>query len=130
MALHIGKKIKEILYNKKLKISDFAISINRSRNVVYNIFERKAIDTELLKKISEVLDYNFFSYYANDLGIPTAEETGAKYNKTKTKIEDELTQCRKDLEDLKEKYELLLKINNLLEEKKTYTSTTKKKKSS
>ena len=42
-----------------MTITDFACKINRERTTVYDIFERKSIDVELLIKISHVLDYDF-----------------------------------------------------------------------
>lgn len=35
-----------------------------SRNI-YNIFKRKSIDTELLEKIGEILEYDFFKHYTS-----------------------------------------------------------------
>jgi len=61
--IHIGQKIKEHVYKLNIPITEFASRINKSRTVVYNIFERKSIDTGLLYRISEVLDYNFFELY-------------------------------------------------------------------
>lgn len=64
MGIHIGKKIKEEVYSQGIPIVSFAKKINRSRNVVYNIFERESIDTDLLNKIGKVLDCDFFSLYS------------------------------------------------------------------
>lgn len=65
MIIHIGKKIKEELYKQNISVSDFANKISRSRNVVYDIFGRKSIDTDLLNRISKVLNYDFFSIYSS-----------------------------------------------------------------
>jgi transcriptional regulator with XRE-family HTH domain len=65
MAIHIGKRIKEELYRQNISVSDFAKKINKSRNVIYNIFERVSIDTELLNKIGKILNCDFFSLYSN-----------------------------------------------------------------
>jgi transcriptional regulator with XRE-family HTH domain len=64
MGIHIGKKIKEELYQQGISVSTFAKKINRSRNVVYDIFERESIDTSLLNKISLILRIDFFSVYS------------------------------------------------------------------
>lgn len=61
--IHIGKKIKEVVTAKEISVALFAKKINKSRTVVYNIFERESIDSLLLYKISEVLDFNFFALY-------------------------------------------------------------------
>lgn len=65
MAIHIGRKIKEELYSQGISVTDFAKKINRSRNVVYDIFERESIDTNLLNKIARTLNCDFFSLYSS-----------------------------------------------------------------
>lgn len=61
--VHIGKKIKEVLTQSRLKKTEFADLINISRTVVYDIFKRETIDTGLLQTISKVLNHDFFGYY-------------------------------------------------------------------
>jgi len=61
--LHIGSQIKEVLKAKNYSITVFAEKINKSRTVVYNIFERESIDSHLLHRISDVLDFDFFNCY-------------------------------------------------------------------
>jgi hypothetical protein len=65
MELHIGKLIKERLAETGMKKSEFARRINRTSQNVYDIFERKTIDTGLLSSISEILNFNFFEPLAN-----------------------------------------------------------------
>ena len=65
MAIHIGKKIKEELFKQGISVSTFAKKINRSRNVIYDIFERESIDTALLNKIGIILRLDFFSIYSD-----------------------------------------------------------------
>ena len=57
--VHIGSIIRTKLEESQLSIAEFAERINRTRPTVYDIFNRKSIDTDLLIKISEVLGYNF-----------------------------------------------------------------------
>jgi hypothetical protein len=64
--MHIGKKIMEVWKNSKIKGTEFAALINRDRQVIYNIFKRESIDTELLKQIGKALNHDFFSYYTAD----------------------------------------------------------------
>jgi len=64
MPIHIGKKIKEEVYKQRISITAFAKKISRSRNVVYDIFERESVDTDLLNKIGKVLNCDFFSLYS------------------------------------------------------------------
>jgi len=57
---HIGQQIKIVIEQKGITITEFAKRINKSRENVYSIFTRKTIDTGLLTKISEVLEYDFY----------------------------------------------------------------------
>lgn len=62
----IGKRIKEILKQKRYTAVWFAKEINCDRRNVYNIFKRSSIDTELLKRISIVLNHDFFKDLSED----------------------------------------------------------------
>ncbi|HNR28274.1 MAG TPA: helix-turn-helix transcriptional regulator [Bacteroidales bacterium] len=55
----IGSIIRQKVRERKLTVSEFARSINRSRTTVYDIFRRKSIDVDLLLTISQALDYDF-----------------------------------------------------------------------
>lgn len=61
--VHIGKKIKEVWKDSRLKGTVFADMINKDRQVIYDIFKRETIDTGLLETICKVLNHDFFSYY-------------------------------------------------------------------
>lgn len=63
MVINIGNKIKQVFTKKGMTVSEFGRRINKSRENVYSIFRRKTIDTGLLAKIGEVLEYDFFQYY-------------------------------------------------------------------
>ena len=67
MSIHIGQKIKEILEQQGRTKVWFAKQINRSESTCYNIFQSLTIDTELLKTISKVLNYDFFKDLSEDL---------------------------------------------------------------
>ena len=77
--VHIGKKIKEVWKESRLKGTEFADLINRDRQVIYDIFKRESIDTDLLKHISKVLKHDFFAYYSNDLPLVIEPKTGYEY---------------------------------------------------
>jgi len=129
MAIHIGKRIKEELYKQGISVSTFAKKINRSRNVVYDIFERESIDTALLNKIGLILRLDFFSIYSEQKeykkeGIYPAylKDEKSPYNS----VSDQLKEIEKKLELLQNENTYLKKIVGLLEEKNK-ASTTKKK---
>ena len=65
--VHIGEEIRKELYRQERTISWFARKLFCDRSNVYDIFKRKSIDTDLLMRISNILEYDFFSYYTNSL---------------------------------------------------------------
>ena len=73
--IHIGQKIKEITETKEICIAQFAKNINKSRTVMYDIFDRESIDSILLFKISKELDFIFFSlYFPEELKLTMTKE--------------------------------------------------------
>lgn len=61
----IGALIRQKLYDDGRTVSWFAAKICCSRANAYKIFEKESIDTNLLLRISKVLDYNFFEVFSN-----------------------------------------------------------------
>lgn len=45
----------------------FAKRLSCSRTNVYKIFEKYSIDTEMLAKISIILDFDFFDLYSEEM---------------------------------------------------------------
>ena len=70
--IHIGKLIETELRKQERSVSWFARKIYCDRSTVYAIFQRQSIDTQMLLKISQVLNHNFFEYY-NDVLIGCGE---------------------------------------------------------
>src|ERR1700677_4229580 len=69
MSIHIGEIIKGLVKKKGISVTDFAEKINYSRRNIYEIFDKKTIDTGLLVKISKVLEQNLFVLYITDKEI-------------------------------------------------------------
>jgi hypothetical protein len=85
MKLHIGKEIESRYKESGIKLSEFAKRLSTSPRNVYAIFDRPDIKTDLLKKIGEVLRFNFFSLYTESTGIRDVEEPGLHYLKLSPK---------------------------------------------
>lgn len=66
---HLGHRIKSIFEQKQMSVSEFARQIHCERTNVYTIFNRTTIDTDLLARISRVLEYNFFEDVMNEYGL-------------------------------------------------------------
>jgi lambda repressor-like predicted transcriptional regulator len=76
--VHIGQKIEETLREKGMSVMAFSKKIKRSRNVVYDIFNRTSIDTELLLLICKALETDFFKLYSERLQTKKANENEFK----------------------------------------------------
>lgn len=68
--VHIGKMIREVFNRlpKGYNIGWFARELNCNRSNVYDIFNRPAIDTELLRRISLILRHDFFRDLSDNVG--------------------------------------------------------------
>ena len=66
MKQTIGSLINEILRKKGFSVTQFAAQIGCERNNVYNIIKKDDISIVQLRRISEVLKYNFFRDLADD----------------------------------------------------------------
>jgi hypothetical protein len=86
MRLHIGKQIEARYKESGIKLSEFAKRLSTSPRNVYAIFERPDIKTDLLQKISEVLNFNFFTLY-NSEKLVQVEEPLTFYGTGKSKNE-------------------------------------------
>ena len=120
MGIHIGQKIKEELYAQGISVSVVAKKISRSRNVVYKIFERESIDTNLLNKIAKILNCDFFSLYSSqkELSLENVKHYSEPleiYNRQS----EELAVLQKQKEALEKEVEYLKKIILLLESDKS-----------
>lgn len=63
MEKKIGQIIKEVVERKNITVVAFSKSIGVTRNNVYDIYERHSIDTDLLKRIGQYLEYDFFQHF-------------------------------------------------------------------
>lgn len=121
MKIHIGEKIKERAKELRIGPTELATLINTSKQNVYGIFKRESIDTALLQKICKALKYDFFSFFIDSKLSPSNEViVNAKKGKAYPSLENELefNTIKTQLMDMKEKYQLLKKVNILLEERK------------
>ena len=64
--LHIGQCIEKRFRAQGRSVSWLAQQLSCHRTNVYDIFSRQDIDTLLLRRISDVLEYDFFSELSQD----------------------------------------------------------------
>ncbi|MEZ4850664.1 MAG: helix-turn-helix domain-containing protein [Bacteroidia bacterium] len=101
-SMHIGEVIDRQLKLSSLTKKELADRLGVSRSHIYTILERPSIDTDLLVRISKILNYNFFNHYQSLVpgGISASPE--------------ELTAT---IRQMREKISYLEEINDLLREK-------------
>lgn len=58
--MHIGQRIREVMRQKKVSVVWVAQQISCERTNVYNIFERKDVNTNVLQRLCVVLNHDFF----------------------------------------------------------------------
>ena len=63
----IGKVIEEELRRQERTVVWFSRRLSCNRTNVYKLFNRSSIDAELLLRISNILNTNFFTYYTDRL---------------------------------------------------------------
>jgi hypothetical protein len=66
-AMHIGQAIRKRMHELGKSVVCFSRELPCSRANVYLIFEKSTIDTELLMRISILLDYDFFALYSKEM---------------------------------------------------------------
>lgn len=64
--MHIGNLIRQTLKERGYTVVWFAAQLAYTRVNVYKIFEKKSLDTDLLMRISVILDTNFFKPYHDE----------------------------------------------------------------
>ncbi len=74
--IHIGHLIEAQLRRDERSVSWLARQIPCTRNHVYKIFQKISLDTALLLRISKVMHFNFFQYYAAEVSKYLAKRVG------------------------------------------------------
>lgn len=65
--MHIGNQIKIKMKEKKKSVVWLANELGYSRINIYKIFEKRSIDSNILFRISTILEFDFFSLYTEEL---------------------------------------------------------------
>lgn len=61
----IGKRIREVIAERKVTVTWVATQVPCERTNLYNIFKRRDISMKLLWKLSDILDHNFIQELAD-----------------------------------------------------------------
>src|SRR5688572_21752322 len=102
--VEIGQKIKDVFDARNIKLTDFADKLGTVRQNVYRIFKKRHLDTGLLLKISQVLNFNFFQYYV------AQEDINTNVNEQLKELKDQASEYLNQLELSKKEIAYLRKI--------------------
>lgn len=65
--LHIGNIIKQKMIEQHRTVVWLAQQLSCGRANVYKIFDKRSIDTEVLKRLSVILNFDFFKLYSEEI---------------------------------------------------------------
>ncbi|TKT85997.1 hypothetical protein [Dyadobacter frigoris] len=85
MTKRIGQLIKSVAEGQGLSQQGFGEKINKTKQGIASIYKRGTIDTNLLKEISIVLNYDFFVHLYDDPDLRKFKE--AEYSIWQNKID-------------------------------------------
>ena len=74
--IHIGHLIHAQLKTDKRSVGWLSRQIPCSRNHVYKIFNKPSLDSDLILRISNAMNFNFFQYYTAEFLENLRKRTG------------------------------------------------------
>jgi hypothetical protein len=127
MALHIGKLIAKKIDEIGMSKSELARRISVTPQNTHYILKKSSIDTDLLRKISLALNYDFFQHY---LGLNPEGKTNDKLiNVTASELKSQLVEIKKEIETVKLHNTYLREIVTLINpEKNGFTESLRNQK--
>ena len=119
MSIHIGQLIKEKVTEKRLSQEALGKMINTTKQNVGNIYKRRSIDTQLLLKLCNVLEFDFFEafYTEEPLRSMRKKELDAIHTEV-SNLQNIIKQRDERIRDLEEIMNSNKKVISLLEEEK------------
>lgn len=125
--VHVGQAIEEVLRLKQITQAQFAEMLNKTQPTVNALLKKSSIDTERLKVISLVLDYNFFEDFCPDLKKKREEQIAHGVTESESETIKELVRQMSYLRD--ENIRKDKEIGKLLAVIDTFTSIKNKEES-
>ena len=110
MEIHIGSLIRKVVYDKRIGMGDLAKKMGVHPGSIGRILDYPSMQLTSLRKFCEVLDYDFFAIYSEDLKVTKKEIV-------KTECEKMLEESKNELEKVKLENAFLKEINELLKKK-------------
>lgn len=67
-VMHIGKRIKQKLAEQGKTSLWLAQQLSYNRTTMYKIYDKASLDTQMLLRISRIMQYDFFKEFSQELG--------------------------------------------------------------
>lgn len=64
--MHIGKRVQEVMSEKGKTVAWLAEQLPCERSNIYNMFHRRNIGVDLLMRLSELMEHDFFQELSNE----------------------------------------------------------------
>lgn len=68
-VMHIGKRIKEVLAEQGKTSLWLARQLSYNRTTMYKIYDKASLDTQMLLRISRIMEYDFFQEFSKELDV-------------------------------------------------------------
>lgn len=121
MAIHIGQIIKSVAEERKMGATELSQHLNTSRENVYDIYRREAIDTTKLLQLSAILKYDFFEHFYGEEPLNTLRaDIVVQLQKEIDSLSKELVEKKKALVIYDTLFLKTRRVDELEEEKARY----------
>lgn len=110
MKIHLGDKIKELLFERKMSVSQFAAQIGVTPNSAYVMLKKELLHPKWVETISDVLGYNLFQHVYS----PPAHSSHASTQSELISLREERDLLKQQNEEMKKELAFLKEINELL----------------
>lgn len=135
MGIHFGKRLKGLVTDRKLSVSDLAAKTGKTTTAIYEIFKKEDLNTGVLKEFAEVLEIPIINLFEEaNAGAPSTDPDNPSIHTTKGKElpifndadfpkyglsrnEADLQLCMEKVKGLQREVELLKEVNEMLKKK-------------
>jgi len=128
MGIHFGKRLKGLVDDRKLSVSDLAAKTGKTTTAIYEIFKKEDLNTGILKEFAEVLEIPIINLFEEaNTGTQPVNHTKGKdlpiFNEADfpkyglSRNEADLQLCLEKVKGLQREVELLKEVNEMLKKK-------------
>jgi len=114
MKINAGQLVREVFKSTGLSVTELGKRVGTTRQNIYRIFDRKSIDSALLFRLGKAMSYDFYKHFSDYMS-----DEGIKVNNVDrgVDLQKEVDALKGEVANVSEKYEMLKRLNELLEKK-------------